>query len=79
MIPANDLMSEMHNEKRRISAVLREDAHAAWLSGSPEEVLQALKPYPSEGMEAWQVSGRLYANKTLDDKRSERMYLSNLM
>ncbi len=35
-------------------AVVREEAHAAWLSGSPEEALQALEPYPSKGMEAWQ-------------------------
>ena len=32
-------------------AVLREEDHAAWLTGSPEQAMQPLKPYPSQGME----------------------------
>ncbi len=67
-MPANEIMAEVHNEKLRMPAVLREEAHAAWLTGSPDEALQALEQYPSEGMEAWQVSRRLYANKTPDDE-----------
>lgn len=66
--PANELMAEVHNEKLRMPAVLREEDHAAWLVGSPEQAMQALKPYPSDGMEAWQVSRRLYANKAPDDE-----------
>ena len=66
--PANELLAQVHNEKLRMPAVLREEAHAAWLTGSPDEALQALEQYPSEGMEAWQVSRRLYANKTPDDE-----------
>lgn len=46
--------------------MLREEDHATWLTGSREQALQVLEPYPSDGMEAWQVS-RLYANKTPDD------------
>jgi putative SOS response-associated peptidase YedK len=49
-------------------AVLREEGHAAWLTGRPEEAMEALKPYPSDGLEAWQVSRRLYANKAPDDE-----------
>lgn len=67
-MPANEIMGEVHNEKLRMPAVLREEAHAAWLSGSPDEALQALEPYPSDRMEAWQVSRRLYANKTADNE-----------
>ena len=40
-------MAEVHNEKLRMPAVLREEDHAAWLTGSREQAMQALKPYPS--------------------------------
>lgn len=65
--PANELLAEVHNEKLRMPAVLLEENHAAWLHGSAEEALQALSPYPAERMTAWQVSRRLYANKTPND------------
>jgi putative SOS response-associated peptidase YedK len=64
--PANELMAEVHNEKLRMPALLREEDHAAWLTGSPEQAMQALKPYPSDDMVVWQVSRRLYANKAPD-------------
>ena len=67
-MPANELMAEVHNEKLRMPAVLRQQDQAAWLEGSPEEAMKTLEPYPSEGMEARQVSRRLYANKTPDDE-----------
>lgn len=66
--PANELLAEVHNEKLRMPAVLREEDHAAWLTGRPEEAMHALQPYPSDGMEAWQISRRLYANKTPNDE-----------
>lgn len=43
-------MAEVHNEKLRMPAVLREEDHAAWLTGSPEQAMQALEPYPSDSM-----------------------------
>lgn len=67
-VPANELLAEVHNEKLRMPAVLREADHDAWLTGRPEEATQALQPYPSEGMEAWQVSRRLYAAKAPNDE-----------
>jgi putative SOS response-associated peptidase YedK len=67
-VPANELMAEIHNEKKRMPAVLLEAHHAAWLRGSPEEARAALVEYPSADMVAWQVSRRLYANKTPDDE-----------
>lgn len=66
--PANELLAAVHNEKLRMPAVLREQDHAARLNGSPEEALKALEPYPSDGMERWQVTRRLCANKTPDDE-----------
>jgi putative SOS response-associated peptidase YedK len=60
-------MAEIHNEKQRMPAVLREEDHEAWLQGSPQEAKAALVPYPSDTMVAWQVSRRLYAVKTPND------------
>jgi len=67
-VPANELMREIHNEKLRMPAVLLEEHHAAWLRGTAEEARAALVEYPSADMVAWQVSRRLYANKTPDDE-----------
>jgi putative SOS response-associated peptidase YedK len=66
-LPPNSLMAQIHNEKQRMPALLREEDHQAWLHGSPEEAKAALQPYPSDTMVAWQVSRRLYAVRTPDD------------
>lgn len=66
-LPANRLMAEIHNEKQRMPAVLREEDHEAWLKGSPLEAKAALAPYPSDTMVAWQVSRRLYAVRSPND------------
>ncbi len=67
-IPPNALLAEIHNEKQRMPAVLREADPDAWLNGSPEEAKAVLAmPHPSDTMVAWQVSRRLYANKTPND------------
>lgn len=66
-VPPNELMAQIHNEKQRMPAVLREEVHGAWLNGSPAEARAVLTPYPSDTMVAWQVGRRLYANKTPDD------------
>jgi putative SOS response-associated peptidase YedK len=66
-VPPNSLMAEIHNEKQRMPAVLREEDHEAWLRGSQQEAKASLVPYPSDTMVAWQVSRRLYAVKTPND------------
>ena len=66
-VPANRLMAEIHNEKQRMPAVLREEDHEAWLQGGLLEAKAALAPYPSDTMVAWQVSRRLYAVRSPDD------------
>jgi putative SOS response-associated peptidase YedK len=48
-------MAQVHKEKLQMPAVLREEPHEAWLSGSTAEAKDALAPYPSELMVAWQV------------------------
>jgi putative SOS response-associated peptidase YedK len=66
-IPPNALMAEIHNEKQRMPAVLREEDHEAWLTGSLDDAKAVLVPHSSETMVAWQVSRRLYAVKTPND------------
>jgi putative SOS response-associated peptidase YedK len=65
--PANELMAQIHNEKLRMPAVLREEDHEAWLRGSAADAKAVLIPYPSDLMVTWQVSRRLYANKGPND------------
>lgn len=66
-LPANELLTEVHNGMLRMPAALRDEDHAAWLTGSPEQAKEAFDPYPSDRMEAWRVSRRQYANKVPDD------------
>ncbi|HZO22506.1 MAG TPA: SOS response-associated peptidase [Steroidobacteraceae bacterium] len=66
-IPPNALLASVHNEKQRMPAVLREEDHEAWLSGSAAEAKSTLVPYPADLMTAWQVSRKLYAIKTPND------------
>ncbi|HET9107433.1 MAG TPA: SOS response-associated peptidase [Steroidobacteraceae bacterium] len=66
-VPANRLMAQIHNEKQRMPAVLREEDHEAWLQGSAPQAKAALVPYPSDTMVAWQVSRRLYAVRAPND------------
>jgi putative SOS response-associated peptidase YedK len=58
-IPPNELMAQVHNEKLRMPAVLREEDHEAWLAGTPAEAKRVLTPYPSDLMVAWQVSRKV--------------------
>jgi putative SOS response-associated peptidase YedK len=64
-MPANRLLTEIHNTQRRMPAILAREDRDAWLSGSPEEAWAALKPYPDEHMVAWPVSSRV--NKPAND------------
>ena len=56
---ANDLMREIHH---RMPVILPAENHAAWLDPGFEEkeaLLDLLRPYPSEEMEAYPVSRRV--------------------
>jgi putative SOS response-associated peptidase YedK len=64
-IPANHLLSEIHNTQHRMPAILAREDREAWLSGSHEEAWATLKPYPDEHMVAWPVSTRV--NKPAND------------
>jgi putative SOS response-associated peptidase YedK len=67
MRPANGLLSEVHNEKRRMPAVLAREDHDAWLSGSATEAQTALRPYPDDLMLAHPVSKKVNSLKAPND------------
>jgi len=58
-VPANRLLTEVHNHKQRMPAILPESAHDTWLAGTPQDARDALQPYPDESMVAWKVSRRV--------------------
>jgi putative SOS response-associated peptidase YedK len=66
-IPPNSLLAEIHNERPRMPAILREADHAAWLTGNPSQALEALRPYPSDLMVAWEVSAKVNSRAAPDD------------
>jgi putative SOS response-associated peptidase YedK len=61
-MPANELMADIHNagnNPHRMPAILRAEDREAWLSGTPEDAWAVLKQYPSELMDAYEVSTRV--------------------
>jgi putative SOS response-associated peptidase YedK len=66
-LPANRLLAQVHNEKQRMPAVLAQEDHAAWLTGSAPEAHATLEPYPDELMLAYKVSRRVNSAKLPND------------
>lgn len=66
-LPANRLLSEIHNTDHRMPAILREEDHEAWLSGSVATARAMLRPYPDELMVAWPVSQRVNSPENDDE------------
>ena len=64
-IPANELLTEIHNPKQRMPLILPPEAVDIWLTGTPEQATDLLVPYPSELMRAHRVSKRV--NKPEND------------
>jgi putative SOS response-associated peptidase YedK len=64
---ANELMSEIHNTKKRMPALLERSAEKVWLENStPEDQLMTLlKPYPSSILNAYTI-GDLITSKSAD-------------
>ena len=58
-MPANELLTEIHNAKQRMPLILPPEAVDAWLTGTPEQATALLVPYPSELMRAHRVSKRV--------------------
>jgi len=66
-LPANRLLTEIHNTGRRMPAILREEDHEAWLSGTVDEARAALRQYPDDLMLAWPVSSRVNSPRNDDE------------
>ena len=64
-IPANELLAEIHNTKKRMPLILPADAYAAWLAPDAGAAEAAIEPYPAGRMEAWPVS--TYVNSPRHD------------
>ena len=65
----NLLMRDIHNSGShpyRMPAILRNEDHDAWLSGTLDEARKALAPYPSDLMVAYAVSARVNTPKNDD-------------
>jgi putative SOS response-associated peptidase YedK len=66
-LPANRLLSEIHNGGLRMPAILRAEDHEAWLAGTLDDARRVLEPYPDDGMLAWPVSPRVSSAKADDE------------
>jgi len=65
-MPANALMTDIHNSgnnPHRMPAIVGLPDRDAWLRGSAEEARAALKPYPADLMDAYEVSTRVNSVK----------------
>jgi len=65
-LPANRIMSAIHNGRERMPAILAMEDHAAWLGGSADDALACLRPYADELMIARVVSSRVNSPKNND-------------
>ncbi len=70
-MPANKLLTEIHNTGHRMPAILREEHHEAWLSGSADDARAALLPYPDDLLVAWPVSPRVSSARNDDESLVE--------
>ena len=58
-MPANALMTEIHNVKHRMPAILAREDRDAWLTAAPDEAFKLLGQYPDTHMVATPVSRRV--------------------
>jgi len=65
-MPASKLMSEIHNAKQRMPAILAREDRDAWLKGAPDEAFAVLKQYPDAHLVVRPVSTRVNAPKNND-------------
>jgi putative SOS response-associated peptidase YedK len=65
-MPANALMTEIHNVKHRMPAILAKEDREAWLNAAPEAAFTLLRQYPDTHMVATPVSRRVNTPKNND-------------
>jgi len=68
-VPANQLLTAVHNQKPRMPAILAESCYDSWLSDPPVRARELLRPYPDESMRAWKVSRRVNNPQLPNDER----------
>jgi putative SOS response-associated peptidase YedK len=67
-MPANRLMSEIHNVKHRMPAILARDDRDTWLAGAPNDAFAVIKQYPDTHLVATPVSKRVNTPKNNDSE-----------
>jgi putative SOS response-associated peptidase YedK len=72
-MPANQLMTEIHNAKQRMPAILARDDREVWLTGSVEEAFATLRPYPDTHLAAAPVSTRVNRPENSDPRLIEQI------
>jgi putative SOS response-associated peptidase YedK len=70
-MPENKLMTEIHNVKHRMPAILAKEDRDAWLTGSAEVAFSVIKQYPDTHMVATPVSTLVNTPKNNDAKLIE--------
>jgi putative SOS response-associated peptidase YedK len=65
-MPANALMTEIHNVKHRMPAILAKEDRDGWLTAAPEDAFKLLRQYPDTQMVATRVSKRVNTPKNND-------------
>jgi putative SOS response-associated peptidase YedK len=66
-LPANALVSEIHNSRGRMPAILAREQRELWLFGNASAAGEALAAYASERMIAYAVSGRVDSPENNDE------------
>lgn len=63
-VKANELLAEIHNEKKRMPLIIAPGDREAWLNASTKEDIEALfKPYPDGELSAHKIATRVTAPK----------------
>jgi putative SOS response-associated peptidase YedK len=65
-MPANALMTEIHNVKHRMPAILTKEDRDAWLTTTSDDAFKLLRQYPDTHMVATPVSKRVNTPKNND-------------
>lgn len=62
--PANELMEEIHNTKKRMPLILNEERAKDWIIGKElDELMEYYKPVESEEMEAFEINKKIILSK----------------
>jgi putative SOS response-associated peptidase YedK len=67
-MPANQLMSDIHNVKHRMPAILAREDRQTWLAGAPDDAFAVIKQYPDTHLVATPVSKRVNTPKNNDSE-----------